>query len=51
MSKPDARQIKAMAELAGMSVGIEVAGHQVACYMFIPGAQHSKAPPAGVLPS
>ena len=25
---------------------IDAAGHQVACYMFIPGAAHSKAPPA-----
>ena len=28
---------------------IDAAGHQVACYMFIPGAAHSKAPPAGAV--
>ena len=28
---------------------IDATGHQVACYMFIPGSGHSKAPPAGVV--
>jgi len=47
MSKPDARQIKAMAELAGMSVGIEVAeriAHSIGP------AFEGFAPVAGTLP-